>query len=395
MENLSDKIAVVGIGESEYTMRKNTKRGAKELVIEAVREALDDAGLTSKDIDGVIGGYRATQLFPHTDMAFNVGIDYRFHGALGDLSSSNSSSFLLAAMAIATGQADTVLTYYTNGFGSAPLRLWGPYGPNLLGYMKDNFETPYGNNEQLMNYGQVATRYMHEYGFTGEQLTRQLGAIAVDHRHKALLNGKGVTKKPLSFEDYLNSPMVATPLRRDDCCVLTDGACAWIMTSAERAKDLHHRPVYVTGIGYARTPQTMANAHTQDARGYFHRPHEPQSLDRSLRMAGMSRDDLDFAEIYDAYTIMLLTFLESYGFCKKGEGGAFVQSGAIGLDGSLPVNTHGGHLSHSYLNGASHTVEAIKQLRGEAGACQVKEAKTGLLCVGTIWENYAIIFRRG
>ena len=92
---------------------------------------------------------------------------------------------------------------------------------------------------------------------------------------------------------------------------------------------------------------------------------------------------------------MLLTFLESYGFCKKGEGGAFVQSGAIGLDGSLPVNTHGGHLSHSYLNGASHTVEAIKQLRGEAGAGQVKDAKVGLLCTGTIWENYAIIFRRG
>jgi acetyl-CoA acetyltransferase len=137
-----------------------------------------------------------------------------------------------------------------------------------------------------------------------------------------------------------------------------------------------------------------ADGFTQKAVDYFHKPHEAPSLDQALQMAGISRDDLDLAEIYDAFTIQLLLFLESLGLCKKGEGGAFAESGAISLEGSLPVNTHGGHLSHSYLNGASHVVEAVRQLRGEAGACQVKDAKMGMISIGTIGDNYITIFRR-
>ena len=390
MNTLRDKVAVVGIGETPYMRRSD--RGPRELVIEAVNNALDDAGLTAKDIDGVTSGYRGEQLFSQSDMAYNMGIEYRFHGNMGEHSGSNSSSFHLAAMAIATGMADTVLTYYTNSYGSASTRLWGNYGPNL-GFMKETFETPYSNNEQLVNYAQIATRYKHEYGLTDEQLNRQMGAVAVNQRRNALLNGKGVLKKPLSYEDYLKSPMISTPLKRDDCCVLSDGACAWIMTSAERARDFPHKPVYVTGIGYGRSPMNSADKFTQKAGGYLHRRHEAPSLDQALQMAGITRQDLDFAEIYDAFTIMLLMFFESLGFCKKGEGGAFAESGAIALEGSLPVNTHGGHLSHSYINGASHVVEAIKQLRGEAGGCQVKDARIGMISIGTNADNYVTIFR--
>jgi acetyl-CoA acetyltransferase len=220
-----------------------------------------------------------------------------------------------------------------------------------------------------------------------------MGTIAVNQRRNALLNGKGVLKKPLTYEDYLKSPMISTPLKRDDCCVLSDGACAWIMTSAKRAKDFPHKPVYVTGMGYGRTPMGAGDGFTQKAGDYFHKPHEAPCLDQALQMAGITRKDLDFAQIYDAYTIMLLLFFESLGFCKKGEGGEFAASGAISLEGSLPVNTHGGHLSHSYINGASHVVEAIKQIRGEAGPCQVKNAKLGMISIGTIHDNYVTIFR--
>ena len=188
--------------------------------------------------------------------------------------------------------------------------------------------------------------------------------------------------------------MVSTPLRRDDCAQIADGACAWVITSVEKAKNCPHVPVYVMGMGFDHTLMGSGDGFTQKAGDYFHKPHEGPSLDRALQMADMTREDLDFAEIYDAFTIQRLLFLESLGFCKKGEGGAFAESGAISLEGSLPVNTHGGHLSHAFLNGAAHVVEAIKQLRGEAGACQVQDAKIGVISIGTIWDNYITIFRR-
>jgi len=390
MNKLRDKIVVVGIGETPYMRRSN--RGAREMVIEAANNALNDAGLTAKDIDGVTSGYRGAQLFSHGEIAYNLGIEYRFHGNMGDSSGSNSSSFHLAAMAIEAGIANTVLTYYTNSYGSATTRLWGNYGPNL-GDMKETFETPYSNNEQLVNYAQMATRYKYEYGLTDEQLNRYLGAIAINQRRNSILSGTGALQKTLDYEGYLNSPMISTPLKRDDCCVLSDGACAWIMTSAERAKDFPHKPVYVTGMGYGCTQMGRGDGFTQKAGGYFHKPHEAPSLDQALQMAGITRKDLDFAEIYDAFTIQLLLFFESLGFCDKGEGGLFTESGAISLEGSLPVNTHGGHLSHSYINGASHVVEAIKQLRGTAGGCQVKDAKIGMISIGGHRENYVTIFR--
>jgi acetyl-CoA acetyltransferase len=391
MNKLRDKIAVVGIGETPYMRRSN--RGVRELVIEAINNALNDAGLTAKDIDGVTSGYRGAQLFGQNEMAYNLGIEYRFHGNMGDSSGSNSSSFHLAAMAIETGMADTVLTYYTNSYGSATTRLWGNYGPNL-GIIKENFETPYSNNEQLVNYAQMATRYKYEYGLTDEQLNKYMGAIAMNQRRNSILSGTGVLQKPLDYEGYLNSPMISTPLKRDDCCVLSDGACAWIMTSAERAKDFPHKPVYVTGMGYGRTPMGSGDGFTQKTGGeYLYETHQAPSLDQALQMAGITRQDLDFAEIYDAFTIQLLMFFESLGFCKKGEGGSFAESGAISLEGSLPVNTHGGHLSHSYINGASHVVEAIKQLRGTAGGCQVKDARIGMISIGGNRENYVTIFR--
>jgi acetyl-CoA acetyltransferase len=400
LKRLRDKVAVVGIGETEYL--QNSGRKPKELIIEAVKKALDDCKLAPSDVDGMVGGFEGAQLFSYSDLAHNLGIKYRFHGDMGDFSGGNTSSFHLAAMAITSGMADVVLTYCTTTYGSLMKTLDSEVTEEteedasriVPAGMKDSFEAPYGSNMPGIFFAQMANLYMYEYGITKEQLVKYLGAIAMNQRHNAVLNGKGVMKKQLSYEDYINSRIIVDPLRRDDCYVISDGACAWIITSAERARDCPNVPVYVTGMGYGCTPMGSADAFTQKAGGYLYKPHESASLEQALRMADITREDLSFAEIYDSYSIQLLLSLESLGFCEKSEGGPLAESGTISLKGSLPVNTHGGHLSHSCIYGATHVVEAIHQLRGESEACQVHDAKIGMVSAGTIWENYVTLLRR-
>ncbi len=400
LKRLRDKVAVVGVGETEYL--RDSGRKPRELIIEAVQKALDDCKLAPGDVDGMVGGFEGAQLFSYSDLAHNVGIKYRFHGDMGDFSGGNTGSFHLAAMAITSGMADVVLTYCTTTYGSLMKTLDGEVKEEteevtsrvVPAGMKDSFEAPYGSNMPGIFFAQMANRYMYEYGISKEQLVKYLGAIAVNQRHNAVLNGKGVMKEQLSYEDYINSRIIADPLRRDDCYVISDGACAWIITSAERARDCPNVPVYVTGMGYGCTPMGSADALTQKAGGYLYKPHESASLEQALRMADITREDLSFAEIYDSYSIQLLLSLESLGFCEKGEGGPLVESGAISLKGSLPVNTHGGHLSHSCIYGATHVVEAVHQLRGESKDCQVRDAKIGMVSAGTNWENYVTLLRR-
>jgi acetyl-CoA acetyltransferase len=395
MDSLRDKIAIVGIGETEYSRKLD--RGAKDLITEAIYKALDDARIGPKDIDGVVT--EATwvpQLLSHAVLANGLGINHRYSGSIGSTGNGNIASFHLAAKAICAGQADTVITYFTNGYGSQrdiPKTASGARREDLTKGIKDSFEVPYGANGPRIYFPQVAHRYMYEYNISAEQLSRQLGAVAVSHRENAVKNGKGVETEPLTYEDYLEGPIIADPLRIFDFCRWNDGACAWIVTSAERAKEFPNKPVYVSGIGYSWTPEAPGDYWTQGGKNYLFKPHMGEALDRALAMADISREDLDFAQIYDAYTIMVLIFLESLGFCNRGEGGEFVLSGATGLEGSLPINTHGGHLSHSYINMASHVVEAVRQLRGEAGPCQINNAKLGLIEGGSSWEEYVTILR--
>jgi acetyl-CoA acetyltransferase len=387
MEKLRDKIAIVGIGETEYVWKSN--RGAKADIIEVVQKALDDAKISPQEVDGIITEEAyVPHLLPYQELAYNLGIHHRFSAAISGYGGGNLGSPLLAATAITSGKADIVVSYYGHDFGTVGRKsyTYGGHGSSV----KDLFEIPYGIYGAPVLFPMYAHRYMHEYGLTGEQLTRQLGTIAVNQRRNALLNGKGLMKKPLTFEDYENSPIVAEPLRLLDFTPQHDGACAWVMTSAERARDCPHVPVYVMGAGYASHPRADADYMTQ-WEDYPHIPWEGLALDAALQMAGVSRDDLDFAEIYDSFTIMLLIFFESLGFCKYGEGGAFVESGITSLEGSLPVNTHGGHLSHSFMAGASHLIEAVRQLRGEAGVCQIRDAKIGAVAGG---GDTAAILRR-
>jgi acetyl-CoA acetyltransferase len=389
VENLRDRIAIVGIGETEYVRRSD--RGAKALIIEAVQKALDDAGIAPREVDGIVTeGCFAPGLLSHLELAYNLGIHHRFSATISVSGGGNVGSPLVAAQAIASGQANVILTYYSNNFGLRGRQIFHEGGLGAAN-MKGVFEIPYGASGPPVQLAMVARRHMHDYGLT----TRQLASVAVNQRRNAVLNGRGVMKKPLTYEDYEESPMVADPLRLPDCCLMNDGACAWVITSAERASDCRRIPVYVMGAGFDSFPMTDAGALTQGGENYVNKPNERIALERALKMAGITRDDLDFAEIYDAFTIMLVRFFEDLGFCRVGEGGAFAESGITSLEGALPVNTHGGHLSHSYLNGATHVVEAVRQLRGEAGACQVRDAKIGLVHGGTaMGDAVSVILRR-
>jgi acetyl-CoA acetyltransferase len=182
----------------------------------------------------------------------------------------------------------------------------------------------------------------------------------------------------MSMDDYLAAPMISDPLRYPDCCVITDGAGAFVMTSAERARDCPKRPVFVRGVGFAAGAVTAENLFTQGPR-LLALPGAREARDAAERAAGVSLADADFAELYDCFTITSLLQLEDLGFCKKGEGAHMVAEGHTKLDGSLPVNTHGGLLSYSYRLSIEHVIEAVRQLRGEAGDVQIPDAELGFV----------------
>jgi acetyl-CoA acetyltransferase len=214
---------------------------------------------------------------------------------------------------------------------------------------------------------------MHEYGLRPEEL----GAIAVSQRAHAARTPNALVRDPLTIEDYLAQPLLADPLRKLDCCLINDGGTAYVMTSVERARHLRKPPVVVAGTGFGYKPVTQAQYFTQSAD--LLSSAATKSGPRAFKAAGLGPSDIDIAEIYDCFTISMLIQLEDLGFAPKGEGGALAASGALGPGGSLPVNTHGGLLSQSYMVGAGHVIEAVRQLRGERGDAQVGGAEVALV----------------
>lgn len=374
-------ICIVGVGETAPVRRSDTDLRA--LTVEAVLAALDDAGLGPSDVDGIItdAGIMPTTV-PHEWMAAQLGIDNHFSASLSYGGTGIVSAPMLAEMAIRDGLAEVVLFYFGVDWGSRP---GGPYAFHHIYPAKMAFEKPYGFSGQPSYFAIWARRYMHEYGLTPEGLAR----IAIDQRENALLHGGAQSQKPLTISDYFASRMICDPLRVPDCCLITDGAGAYVMTSRERARDCRKKPVQVLGVGYASEPISGDDIFTQK-RDLLRLPGASQAAERARARAGISWSDVDFAEIYDCFTISCLMQIEDIGFCAKGDAAAFIREKNLTVRGDFPVNTHGGFLSYSYRLGIEHVVEAVRQLRGECANAQVLDAQVGIV-TGLSVPDYGIL----
>jgi acetyl-CoA acetyltransferase len=365
-----ERIAIVGVGGTPPVRR--SEKGIRQLVLEACLQAIADAGLRPSDIDGIVTDVSYMPLrVPADDVALGLGLaDHRFsaHGLVGGAGVVGAPE--LARLAIAGGRARHVLSYYGADFGSAE---GGPYAFPVAMDAKAALEVPFGWYGQPLYFAAMAQRYRHLYGLAPEQ---QAEVPMAARAHAARTPG-ALKPGPLSPAAYFEAPMIAEPFRAPDCSVISDGATAFVMTSLERARDLRRPPVVVAGIGTASAPWTQADYFTQHA-PY---PGTPAALSapRAFAEAGLGPADVDIVECYDCFTITTLLQLEECGFCGRGEAAAFVAGGRIGPGGDLPVNTHGGLLAHSYLVGAEHVTEAVRQLRGERGDGQVGGAEVALV----------------
>jgi len=368
MKTLHRKVAIVGIGETAVG-RVPDLSPMQFHAIPAIR-AIADAGLRKDDIDGVLTRGSHTEDFAMHSAVFAeyMGIRPRYTAKLHLGGATACAMVHHAASAIACGLCETVL------IAAGDKRLSGISRNEVVRQSADyghpQFEAPYGSLMPAM-YALAARRHMHVYGTKPEHLA----AVAVAERKHAILHGGAQKMDPLTIADVLESRMIADPLHLHDCCLVSDGGAAIIVTSAERARDLPQKPVYLLGAGEGSTHEHISQA--PDLTSFGSR----MAGETAFGMAGVDRKDIDTAMLYDCFTITVLALLEDLGFCGKGEAGPFAAEGNLELGGRLPVNTHGGMLSHAapgYANGIFHITEAVKQLRGQAHGRQVPNARLAL-----------------
>jgi acetyl-CoA acetyltransferase len=379
--SLKDRVAIVGVGATaQGTLPGST---VNALGLEALALALDDAGLAKSDLDGLLtmpGTVSPEQARHYLVFGEAAGIDPAFTGSLIMGGASAGCLIQMGAMAIASGLATYVACVMAdcaktggNKFGSVqggddPWSIWGMMSP-------------------AANSAIGARRHMALYGTT----RRQLGEVAVACRRHASMNPAAVMRTPITLEDHANARPIVEPLHLLDCCLISDGGVCVILGPAERARDLRQPPVLIMGMGQGFTTQNLAR------RDWWYVPHQHDVMTRTYRMAGAGPGDIDVAQLYDNFTISVLFWLEHAGFCRQGESGPFVEGGRIQLGGELPVNTAGGNLSESYMEGWLHVVEGVRQIRGQCGPRQVDGAELCLVTGRGMALNCAsaMILRRG
>lgn len=362
-------VAIVGVADSDWGDVPNLT--LLELHAQATARALADAGLKKSDIDGVFtcGGVSAMHAL---ELPEYLGINPRYIDSTSVGGSSWEAYIEHAFMAIQAGRCNTALLVYGSTAKSdvkRKLRSADMAGANRG---TSQFEVPFGPT-LISKYGLAARRHMYQYGTTSEQLA----AIAVSTRRNAMRNPKAVMRDPITVEDVLKSKMVSDPLHLMDCCLRTDGGGAVIVTRADIARNCRKKPVWVIGSGSAQSHLSMsqmADLTVSPAK---------QAAAIAFGEAGITPKDVDVLQVYDSFTITVLLTLEALGFCKPGEGGAFVEDGKLAWDGALPTNTDGGGLSsnHPGMRGLFLLIEAVRQLRGESTA-QVKDPRIAV-CNGT------------
>ncbi|MBG6238415.1 acetyl-CoA acetyltransferase [Mycetocola sp. CAN_C7] len=358
---ISGKVAIVGAAQVD--MFKTVGRSPVGVMSVAVTRALGDAGLSLADVDGLFtsSSYYA---MPTLTLGEYLGVHPRYVDSTAIGGCAFVAQLAHAAAAIEAGLCEVAVIAY----GSTQRSDAG----KLISMAEQSaYELPYGLIHPIGAFGMIAHRHMAEFGTTSEQLAE----LAVAARQWSMLTDDAPYPNPLTIEDVVGSPVIASPLHKLDCCLVTDGGGAVVVTSAARARDLRSDPVYLLGAGEAqnhRNVSQMADLTTTEA---------VHSANRAFTMAGVTRDDIDTAHVYDAFTISLLVLLEDLGFCKKGEGGAFVENGGVAPGGRLALNTNGAGLSYSHPGMLSMflIIEAVQQLRGTAGRRQIPDARLSLV----------------
>jgi acetyl-CoA acetyltransferase len=356
MGRLTDKYCIVGVGETAYT--KNSGKTTRAMGAEAIRNAINDAGITAADVNGMLS-YHGGDSTTSPEIASDLGIRPDFYMDCSGGGSSTEALIGLAIGAIEVGMCETVAIFRSmNGYseiriGGTGRRAAAPVSGLQL------VTRPYGMVSAGQSFAPVFMRHMMEYGTT----SAQVAAVKVAHSKHASNNPKAYYKKRYTIDDVLNSRWICKPLHLLDCCVETDNATAIIVTAAERARDMRQRPVYVMGV-VGRVTKKRADTFYNDApitdvAGKY-------AAERVFGMAGVGPEDIHITGSYDAFTFTTMLQLEDYGFCQKGAGGAYVSSGIIELGGKRPNNTNGGHLCEGYTHGMNMVIENVRQLRGLA-----------------------------
>jgi acetyl-CoA acetyltransferase len=385
--SLADRCAIVGIGNTPYT--RGTDRTTLQLHLEASLRALDDAGLSTDDVDAVLPSAVAGR---HAEeFVMNLGLrNLRFSTTVHMGGASLIASIQNACMAITSGVASCVLIPAgRRGFSGERVSTGKSVPEGVMGSVSE-FERPYGNLVAVQWFAQAAMRHMHDFGTTSEQL----GHVAVNSRTNANLNPQALMHgRPMTLADHRSSRMISSPLRLLDCSLESDGAGAIVVTSVERARDLDSVPALIGGVGEAHSyPSTSLTQKPDMARvGSL-----SEAAGRAFGMAGITPSDLDCLQIHEGFTWYVLAALEAVGVVGPGEAGPFVEEGNIALGGRLPVNTHGGSLSEAHASGINHVIEAVRQLRGTveperqvAGCRQV-----GVVVEGNFFEGSTLVLRR-
>ena len=384
--SLGDRAAIVGIGQLPFA--KDIGRPEEVTALEASRLALEDAGLRPSDIDGMTKW--SIQLTSENAIARSLGVpNLRFFGEVGYGGGGGCGVVGHAAAAIAAGMARCVLVYRSRNRGSGG-RPWAGTSRERDNIAAETNETalfsPYGFVRPVDQVAMFARRFLHERGYT----SRHLGWIAVACRRHASNNPIAMMREPITVEDHQRARFISDPLRLLDCCLETDGAAAVIVAEAGLARSCRQKPAWILAASQGMGPRnfTMNN--------FFKEPllespgaHAAKAL---WEMAGVSPRDVDVAQLYDAFTPLVLGSLEEYGFCAPGEAGAFVEDGGLEVGGRLPNNTSGGSLSEAYVHGINLIIEAVRQLRGTS-CNQVPGAKLSLATSGNMVPTGAVLLR--
>jgi acetyl-CoA acetyltransferase len=387
--DLARKTAIAGIGATEFS--KHSRRSELRLAVEAVKAALDDAGLTPKEVDGYCTftmdnnpAIEVNRFLGGGDLTFFSRIHYGGGAACATVQQ--------AAMAVATGVADTVVCYRAMNERSQQRFGAGVQDrPPLPTTESAHFGwyAPYGLLTPASWVAMNATRYMHEYGAT----TEDFGRISVaDRKHAATNPAAWFYGQPITLEDHQNSRWIIEPLRLLDCCQESDGAVAVVVTSLERARDLSQKPALIAGAaqGASHEQQMMTGYYRDEISGL---PEMGLVAKQLYESAGVGPEDIQTAVIYDHFTPFVLTQLEEFGFCGRGEAKDFIRDGRIELGGSLPINTHGGQLGEAYIHGMNGVSEAVRQIRGTA-VNQVDDVEHVVVTAGTGVPTSGLILSR-